>query len=201
MNELLISQFIDDEMTLDEKVSLIESLRDNREFADEALALVHQEQALTRVLKQKIPERQPCASQSGDTPRHRTWWQFLLPPAAGFAAALAVLALGLLLHRGSLSPNEAAKVAEYRFAVYLPQASQARIIGSFTDWAPLPMQKVGNSGYWTLTIRIPPGEHRYSYEVDGTDRLADPSVAAREQDDFGGENSVISIGGDDAPVS
>jgi 1,4-alpha-glucan branching enzyme len=117
------------------------------------------------------------------------------------AAALAVLALGLLLHRGSPSPDEAALAAEYRFAVYLPQASQARIIGSFTDWAPLPMRKVGNSGYWTLTIKIPPGEHRYSYEVDGENRLADPSVATREQDDFGGENSVIVIGGDDDPIS
>jgi len=200
MNELLISQFIDDEMTLDEKVSLVESLRDSRAFADEALALLHQERLLTCALDQNARERQAFAIRPGDTPRHRAWWRLLLPPAAGLTAAIAVLALGLLLHRGS-PPDEAAMAAEYRFAVYLPQASQARIIGSFTDWSPLPMRKVGNSGYWTLTIKIPPGEHRYSYEVDGENRLADPSVATREQDDFGGENSVIVIGGDDDPVS
>jgi 1,4-alpha-glucan branching enzyme len=91
--------------------------------------------------------------------------------------------------------------AEQRFVLYLPQASQARIVGTFTDWNPVPMQKIGASGYWSLTLKVPQGEHRYSYLVEGDNRMVDPTVAAREHDDFGGENSVIVVGGGDDPVS
>ena len=77
--------------------------------------------------------------------------------------------------------------------VYLPESSQARIVGTFTGWKPVPMERVGASGYWTLTLPVATGEQRYSYLIDDGKQIPDPTVAAREQDDFGGENSVIEI--------
>jgi hypothetical protein len=44
-----------------------------------------------------------------------------------------------------------------------------------------------------LTVPLPIGEQRYSYLIDDGRQIVDPTVAAREQDDFGGENSVIEI--------
>jgi hypothetical protein len=125
----------------------------------------------------------------------RTWWQ----PLSGFAAVMFIIATGWLLTHQQLPPG--APEGEYRFVLYQPQVNQAEIIGTFTDWSPVPMQKIGQTGYWTLTLKVPQGEHRYSYLIENDGRIADPSVAAREHDDFGGENSVIIIGGDNDPVS
>ena len=55
------------------------------------------------------------------------------------------------------------------------------------------MERVSASGYWTLTLPVPKGEHRYSYLVEDGRQIADPTVVAKEQDDFGGENSVIEV--------
>ncbi len=82
---------------------------------------------------------------------------------------------------------------QQRFVVFLPDTEQAQIVGSFTDWLPVPMRRVGQSGYWALTLPVPPGEHRYSYLVDDGRQITDPTVVAKEQDDFGGENSVIEV--------
>ena len=53
--------------------------------------------------------------------------------------------------------------------------------------------QVGKSGYWQITLDVPPGEHRYSYTLDGSRQLADPTVESRESDDFGAENSILLV--------
>jgi 1,4-alpha-glucan branching enzyme len=63
------------------------------------------------------------------------------------------------------------------------------------------MHKIGSSGYWTLTLTLPEGEHRYSYQVQNGEQMADPTVTTRERDDYGGENTVIVVGGENVPVS
>lgn len=77
--------------------------------------------------------------------------------------------------------------------LYLPAIERASLVGTFTDWHPVAMERIGNSGYWSLTLQVPAGEHRYSILVDDGRLIADPTVATREQDDFGGENSVIEV--------
>jgi hypothetical protein len=198
MSETLISQFIDDEMDLDEKITFVEIVRDDKRFADETVALLQQEKILCVAMEAAPAAKRPDASPG--FPRHtrrRSW----LAPMAGFVTALLLAGLGFLLQSGLDEPVSPTVTAEHRFVLYLPQVSQARIVGSFTGWNPLPMRKIGNSGYWAVTVKVPPGEHRYSYMTDGENRMADPSVTTREQDDFGGENSVIVVGGDNAPVS
>lgn len=197
MDDYLISLFIDDEMDLDEKIAFVETVHASREFSREAVALLEQEKML-----HQVPARMPASLFAGLDKKpalswsqvFHAWWQ----PAAGFVTAMILVGLGFLLMPGQ--PNLAPQ-AEQRFVLYLPQASQARIVGTFTDWNPVPLQKVGASGYWSLTLKVPQGEHRYSYLVEEDNRMVDPTVAARERDDFGGENSVIVVGADNDPVS
>ncbi len=215
MDENLISLFIDDEMDLDEKIVFVETVHASRQFSLEAVALLEQEQLL-RVLPARMPVvavaglhiKAELSSLSARTKlmplRYKPAFSWLAlfhawrQPMAGFATAMILVGLGFLLMPTSPIPTAQ---TDQRFVLYLPQASQAEIVGTFTDWHPVPMQKIGTSGYWSLTLKVPPGEHRYSYLVEDGNRLVDPTVAAREHDDFGGENSVIVVGGADDPVS
>lgn len=195
MNDYLISLFIDNEMDLDEKIEFVETVHSNDAFTREAVDLLEQEKLLRecpvspRVLSDfKTKDRFSWSNLI------RTWWQ----PAAGFATAMILVALISLPmpERPALSQQE-----DHRFVLYLPQAGQPNLVGTFTDWKPVPMHKVGLTGYWTLTLKVPEGEHRYSYLVENGRQIADPTIITKEHDDFGGENTVILIGGGDAPLS
>jgi 1,4-alpha-glucan branching enzyme len=47
------------------------------------------------------------------------------------------------------------------------EAKQVFLAGDFNDWNERshPMQKTGE--VWSLTLELPPGEHRFKYLVDG----------------------------------
>ena len=55
------------------------------------------------------------------------------------------------------------------------------------------MQRIGSSGYWEINLPVPSGEHRFAYILDGDRRISDPTLPASEKDDFGGENSILSV--------
>lgn len=197
MSDYLISLFIDDEMDLDEKINFVEEVHASDQFFSETIGLLEQEKSLLeiplRLSTSTIPKIiRPAISW---IELLRSWW----PPATGFATAMLLAALGWLFI--PQQPTLIDQNGEYRFVLYQPKASHAEIIGTFTDWSPVPMEKVGTTGYWALSLEIPQGEHRYSYLVENVGKMADPSVAAREHDDFGGENSVIIVGREHDPVS
>jgi 1,4-alpha-glucan branching enzyme len=85
------------------------------------------------------------------------------------------------------------KQVSYRFVIYRPDIRKAEIIGTFTDWRPIRMDRLSSSGYWAITLNLPEGEHRYSYLIGDGKQIADPTVMSREKDDFGGVNSIIEI--------
>jgi hypothetical protein len=186
MKEYLISLYIDNELDLDEKITFVATVHDNRAYTDEALALLQQEKRLRHSVAVPLPAAPPLL----ETPASRNnFFSFWLKPMAGFAAAMLLVTLYTLLQ-----PQPTVSTAQqHRFVVYLPETSQANIVGTFTGWSPVPMERVGNSGYWTLTLRVPEGEHRYSYLIGEGRQIADPTVSTREQDDFGGENSIIEV--------
>ena len=99
---------------------------------------------------------------------------------------MVVLVLVLSSPQVPLQPN--------RFVIYRPDVTRAEITGSFTDWQRIPMQAVGSSGYWEIVLALPEGEHRFSYILNGHGSYPDPTILTREQDDFGGQNSVIFVG-------
>jgi 1,4-alpha-glucan branching enzyme len=104
------------------------------------------------------------------------------------SAAAAVLILFFIFSHPEPNP-----VTSHRFVIYRPDVRRAEIAGTFTDWRRIPMNRIGSSGYWDITVNLPSGEHRYTYILDGEKRFADPTVQTRELDDFGGRNSIISV--------
>lgn len=186
MNEELISQYIDDELDLDEKIVFVQTVHADDRFAGEAVTLLQQEQRL-RAVPTDCLARIPRSSPVSQAPSRSHWWW----PMGGLSVAAAMVGLLLVLWQ---TPTPPVPVSEQRrFVLYLPEVDRASLVGTFTAWQPVAMERIGGSGYWTLSLHVPAGEHRYSILVDDGRLLADPTVSAREQDDFGGENSVIEV--------
>lgn len=184
MNPTWISQFIDDELDLDEKEQFVRAVQASREYAAEALALLEQEKWLRAGPREAAPPEIRFAEPFGF--RLRRW----MAPLAAFAAGAAVAAV-LWVFLIPVSGGQALR--PHRFVLYRPEAARVEITGSFTGWRSLPMRRTGGAGYWEITLDLPAGEHRFSYIVEGGKPLADPTVAQREQDDFGGENSILEV--------
>jgi hypothetical protein len=124
--EYLNSMYIDDELDLNDKISFVEKIRTDRDFADETVELLYQEKIIR-------------------------------------------------------------SDAVYRIPIVRIEATR--------DWKRLPMKKIGSSGYWEIILKLPQGEHRFTYILEGRSRIADPTILTREKDDFGGENSIIHVEG------
>lgn len=177
----LISMFIDNELELDEKIVFVEKVSKNKAFKKEAIELLHQEKLLRAEVVDRIPALRLKTKTKGLVSALRPIG--LLIPAVG--AAIIILFLVLPIRQ---NPS-----ISHRFVIYRPDVNSAEIVGTFTGWQRIPMRRIGNSGWWDLKMNLPAGEHRFTYILDGRQRFADPTVPFREYDDFGGENSIISV--------
>jgi hypothetical protein len=180
----LISMFIDDEMDLDEKIGFVKKVHEEDDFYDESLELLEQEKLIRSTPVDSVPLIRPKEKKS--------WFDlFLLRPYRLLAPAGAMAAVIILL---IFSLQEEAPVSiNHRFIIYEPEVSKVEISGSFTDWKVLQLKRIGSTGYWQIELDIPKGEHRYTYILEERERVADPTILTREQDDFGGENSVLFV--------
>jgi len=185
MTEELQSLYIDDELDLDGKIIFVEKVHGDRRYKDETVELLWQE----KQLRTPPPVRVPEAVFPARNPPQRRRRGRLFVLAGGLAAAL----LAFLAIWTSLPLQREAHMIAHRFVVYLPDAAQADITGSFNGWRTMPMHKAGPQGYWEISLDLPPGEYRYSFILDGGRRVADPTVWAREKDDFGTENSILDV--------
>ncbi len=181
MKNELISLFIDDELDLDEKLSFVETVHAEAVFSDETIALLNQEKVLRTCGADRVPEV--------IFKKKRSWRLARLLPVYPLAAALAAL---LILVVYSRPPQEITTVP-YRFVIYQPEASRVEIAGSFSGWRSIPLKRVGAQGYWETVQVVEPGEYRLCYIIGGDRRIPDPTIQAREKDDFGGENSVLEV--------
>jgi hypothetical protein len=189
MEDYLISMFIDNELNLGEKVEFVETVHGKNGFKELTVSLLEQEILLQDVASDTpylpLPDRQRSFPEV-----FRPW----VIPAVGFAAAMLLLVLIPLMQSPNIEvAQQSIDSKPHRFVVYYPETNKAELIGSFTNWCPVPMQRVGSSGYWALEIDLPTGEHRYSFLLGDGKQIADPTVTVREQDDFGGENSILNI--------
>lgn len=193
MKDYLISMFIDNELDLDEKIDFVETVHAERTFKDEAIDLLAQEKLLHGEMVQRMPQARIPVKKESESGFFIPW----LRPAALFSAGLALGAAVLFLQPTPapvpISTAVASNEIPHRFVIYRPDVDQAEIIGTFTRWQPLSMEKIGTSGYWSLTLNLPEGEYQYSYLVEDGKQITDPTVPERVQDDFGGENSIITV--------
>ncbi|HSO67022.1 MAG TPA: glycogen-binding domain-containing protein [Desulfatirhabdiaceae bacterium] len=181
MKDELISQFIDNELDLNEKIVFVETVHSDPVFTQDALSLLQQEKILTM----PVPVNRPILKLSSIKPR-RSFGLFFKSLSTGLATAAVTLFL--------LWPKTTIQPVSHRFVIFAPEIGQAEIAGSFSNWKPLSMKPAGQRGYWELSLDLPPGEHRYSYLLDGNRRTADPTTLLKEEDDFGSVNSIIRIG-------
>jgi len=178
-----ISMFIDNELALDEKIEFLKNIHEDNNSYNDAVGLLEQE---------KLLRPDPVCSPAIEYKEKRNWFAFLnFKPVIAMASAAATVAIFVLLmfpfHQNSISNQS------HRFIIYNPDANKVEISGSFIDWKVMPLSRIGASGYWQIELDIPKGEHRYTYIVGG-ERVTDPTILAREQDDFGGENSILFVG-------
>ena len=182
MNEMA-SLFIDDELNLAEKKMFVETVHRDDHFYGETLELIEQEM----ILAGDVVDRAPAVVFPGEGVgmKNRLTWLFR-PMGIGLAAAGAMLVFWF-----STMNQNSQQARMNRFVIYKPEASTVEITGSFTGWEKIPLHEAGDSGYWEVSLELPPGVHRFTYILDGHTTFADPTVLACEQDDFGGVDSII----------
>ena len=190
-SDFIISMFIDNELSLDEKIEFVQRCHGERAFQEDALVLLEQE----KVLRADPPGVPRTIDMMPREPRKLPFPRPITLIAAGLA--LAVLGLSGMLLRPQAGPapvSEQASSATHRFVLYDPSAAQVEIAGSFTNWQKVKLEPLQKSGYWEITLAIPPGDHSYTYILDGSRKVADPTVPVSESDDFGGQNSILVAG-------
>ncbi|MGD8667024.1 MAG: glycogen-binding domain-containing protein [Desulfobacterales bacterium] len=182
MKDHMISMFIDDEMNIDEKIEFVTTIHADAAVKDETIGLLQQE----KMIRDRVVDRIREARFDVRPELNLRFWK----PAAAFIGGLAAALLIVFFN-----PPETERMATvpYRFVLYQPDAGQVELAGSFSGWKTLPMKKMGISGYWEVIVDLYPGEHHYSYILEGGRRIPDPTILTREKDDFGGENSILDI--------
>lgn len=186
----LISMYIDNELSLEEKILFVEQIHSRRAYKDETVSLLEQEKLLSAALLHPAPE----ISLPDAVPSRFRAARF---QSLGLAVAACLLLLFSFTAGRNFSPQVAAvaepAVASHRFVIYQEGISQVEITGSFTNWRRVPLVPSGSSGYWEITLDVPAGEHKYTFIVDGDKQLPDPTVVTGESDDFGAVNSILKI--------
>lgn len=186
----LISLYIDNELSLEEKIHFLEHAHAHRAYKDEAVSLLEQEKLLSTVLCHPAPE----ISLPDSRP---TGFRAASVRALGWAMAACLLLLFSFMTGRHFSPQYQTitepAVASHRFVIQQPGTRQVEITGTFTNWQRVPLVPTGSSGYWEITLAVPSGEHRYTFIVDGDKVLPDPTVVAGETDDFGTINSILRV--------
>lgn len=186
-----ISMYIDDELSLNEKIMFLEKVHGNRPYTDEAISLLKQEKELCVVFNQSAPEISLPPSQQSRPPHLFAW----------ATAAILLLVLSFLAGTNIPRPQKTSEqlarkphpVVHRRFVIHQRASEQVEISGSFTNWQRVALIPTGAEGYWEVTLQVPYGEHRYSFIIDDSKRLPDPTVLAKESDDFGTVNSIINV--------
>lgn len=81
----------------------------------------------------------------------------------------------------------AGKDRVHTFRIYLPSAGRVELAGDFTNWIQTPiLMDRDESGWWTATAVIEPGEHAFSYFIDGERWMPDFAASGLERNSFGG---------------
>lgn len=191
MMEHFISMYIDDEMSLEEKILFINHVHENKAFTNDAVSMLEQEKKLRTALIQPAPE----AALPFSKPK-RSLHSLGLALAACVLLVLSFLVGANFYPAGEPVDQSISLVpatAQHRFVIFQQGSAQVEITGSFTEWRKVALNQTSSEGYWEITLNVPSGEHRYSFIIDGKKLLPDPTVAAKEPDDFGTINSILYV--------
>ncbi|NPV02829.1 MAG: hypothetical protein HPY53_15765 [Brevinematales bacterium] len=112
--------------------------------------------------------------------------------------AVIVTGIVLLGCGGNNNTKPGAGKLGHQFSYTDPGAEEVFLAGEMNNWNPksIPM-KAGDAGVWTVTLFIDEGVCQYKFVVDGVWK-SDPANPDRMDDGFGGFNSVLVLGTNDA---
>lgn len=127
-----------------------------------------------------------------------------LSPLGGLAMAAAiagVVTLGALAWPTQVASPGASVAAEsaqaVQFVLHAPEARAVFVAGDFNGWdaRQSPLARAP-SGLWFVEVLLSPGRYTYSFVVDGSRFVADPTAPRAVGDDFGAPSSVVIVGRD-----
>ncbi len=75
----------------------------------------------------------------------------------------------------------------------LPAANSAQLMGDFTDWSPVPLERDA-TGRWTVTLTLRAGVHRVNLRTDGGPWRSPPGLTTVD-DGFGGQVGLLVVRG------
>ena len=78
-----------------------------------------------------------------------------------------------------------------RLTIHAPRAARVELAGDFNEWTPVPATRAAN-GVWYVDLRIPPGQYRYAFRIDGVE-WGVPSGATAVDDGFGGKSAWVTV--------
>ena len=91
------------------------------------------------------------------------------------------------------TPKPAQRV---QFVLVAPDAKKVAVVGDFNGWdashASYQAQHRGG-GVWSVTAPVPVGHHRYSFVIDDSVWVADPTAPRAMDNDYGVANSAIVV--------
>ncbi|MBH0196673.1 MAG: glycoside hydrolase family 13 [Nitrospira sp.] len=223
MNEqdLLIQRFLDQDLTLEERVAFLQTVD-----ADPALRRRWLNLELVVTEAARLPKIAPSARflsqlKAQIAPQPSFWaklWAAVAAPrtlewnvagamAAGCVAVVAVAGLLRLAPERivevpiavtpaqtvSLGAVSEAKVF-VRLVLVQPDARSVSVVGDFNGWnsAHTKLDRA-DGGVWTVTIPLKPGRYEYMFVVDGKQWIADPLAAEDAGDGFGSQNAVLDV--------
>lgn len=139
------------------------------------------------------------------------WGQLAFVGATACACLLVGLFLGgqfpsarhdqpVLLGAGSPTTKsitaQAAAENGVRFLLPASDAKAVSVVGSFSEWEPIPLSDDDHDGIWTTQIPLAPGRYEYAFIIDGRWFGQDPSADDYVRS-FGEYSSVRYVGGGD----
>jgi len=93
-------------------------------------------------------------------------------------------------------PKAADQSQRVQFVLVAPDAKKVAVVGDFNGWdashAAYQAQQHGG-GVWSVTAPVPLGHHRYSFVVDDSLWVADPTAPRVTDYDYGMPNSAIVV--------
>ena len=201
--ELRLQQFLDQELSAEERVEFIARLGRDAALRERAVELEQLLLATAGIPPPPVPSDFGARiMQAADVrqPQWRRAMQVMWAPravhwnlAAVSAACVALLAAGAIFY-GSLMdrPASSRSTVLVRLVIVQPGARTVQVAGDFNGWTPAPLVEISD-GAWAVTLSMEPGRYEYMYVIDGTQWIADPFAAEQNEDGFGSRNAVLEV--------
>jgi hypothetical protein len=78
-----------------------------------------------------------------------------------------------------------------RISIRANDARRVELAGDFNQWHPIVAARAAN-GVWYADLKLPPGEYRYAFRIDGKEWRVPEGVAAVD-DEFGGKSAWLTV--------